>query len=63
MKHYAFEAVTYDGSVYCVGCLPNGISIDDDEVEPIVAGQEVDSYPTCDACGTEHDYMALLEGD
>lgn len=59
MKAYDFDAVTYDASVYCTECLPDGVSVDDEEVHPIFADSEWDSYPVCDACGTEHDYVSL----
>ena len=59
MKAYDFEAVTYDGAVYCTGCLPDGVDADSEGVYPIFADSEWDSYPVCDACGAEHDYMSL----
>lgn len=54
-----FEAVTYDGAVYCVGCLPEGLSVDDESVSPVFCGSEWDYYPTCDVCHCEHDYVSL----
>jgi hypothetical protein len=59
MKAYDFEAVTYDADVYCVGCLPDGVSVDDEEVGPIFADSEWDHYPVCVHCGTVHDYVSL----
>jgi hypothetical protein len=47
------------GVLYCTGCLPKGVPLDWPKVFPIFAGAEVDSYPMCEACGTEHDYMVL----
>ena len=60
MKAWDFEAVVYDGSVYCVECLPAGVSVDDDTVSPIFADSEWDSAPTCDMCGEAHDYMHVM---
>lgn len=57
MKSYDYDAVAYDGAIYCTGCLPGEAPAD--EVMPIFADSETDSYPVCDVCGTEHDYMSL----
>lgn len=63
-----YDAVTYDGAVYCVGCLDSvnegrmehqRVTEDCDEVSPIFADSEWDYYPTCDVCHTEHDYVSL----
>ncbi len=59
MKSWDFEAVTFDGGVYCKGCLPQGVKLDDSRVSPVFADQEWDSYPTCDKCGTQHKYVSL----
>jgi hypothetical protein len=65
MKSYDFEAVAYfpgygqGASVLCAGCLPDGVSVEDQRVHPIFASEEVDAYPTCDKCGRLHDYMNL----
>ena len=61
MKAWDFDAVVYDGAVYCVECLPDGVSTDDDDVCPIFASDEWDYAPCCDDCGYEHDYMSVLE--
>ena len=61
MKAWNFECVAYDGAIYCVQCLPEGVQEDNEEVSPVFATEEVESYPTCDACGAEHDYMCLIE--
>ena len=63
MKAYEFEAVTYDGAVYCVDCLPEDVSLDDEEVCPIFASDEWDYAPVCDVCGMTHDYMNILNPD
>jgi hypothetical protein len=57
MHSFDFEAVTYDGAVYCVGCLPKGVSVDDEDVMPIFADSEWDHKPVCDHCHEAHDYM------
>lgn len=58
MKAYDYEAVEYMGEILCVECLPNGY--DYDEVEPIFADTEWDTYPVCDHCGETHDYVGLV---
>src|ERR671923_253380 len=63
MKSFDYEAVTYDGAVYCVDCLPDGVNVNDDEVSPIFADSEWDTAPVCDVCGTVHDYVTVLESD
>ncbi len=55
-----FEAVVYEGSVYCTDCLPEGVGVNDEGVTPIFASDEWDFAPTCDACSEEHDYMPIL---
>lgn len=63
MKLYDFDAVVYEGDVYCVGCLPEGVDLEDEEVHPIFASEEWDSAPACTSCGEIHDYMAVLDED
>lgn len=60
MNAFDYEAVAFDGSVYCVDCLPVGISVNSPDVMPVFADSEWDSYPVCDVCGYEHDYVNLL---
>jgi len=55
MTIWDYEAVTYESSVYCAGCLPDGISIDDDEVKPLFPTREWVYTPVCEKCGREHD--------
>jgi hypothetical protein len=63
MKAYDFEAVVFDGAVYCVDCLTHGTDVNADDVSPVFADSEWDVYPVCDACGTVHDYVSLtLDG-
>jgi len=59
MKSFDFEAVAYDGAVYCVECCP--VDVENEDVSPIFADQEWDYVPVCDVCGREHDYVTLLE--
>ena len=54
-----FDAVVYDGAVYCTGCLPEGVTEDSEEVHPAFADSEWDHYPVCDACGERHTYVNL----
>jgi len=61
VKSYDFDAVAYDAAVYCVLCLPPGVDLENEGVHPIFADAEVDAYPTCDVCGTLHDYVSLTE--
>ena len=72
MKSYDYDAVVYDGTCYCCGCLekackvPEGyehqqVTLDSDEVSPIFADSEWDGYPVCDHCGAVHDYVSLTD--
>jgi hypothetical protein len=63
MKAYDFDAVVYDGEVYCVECLPVGVDEESDEVSPIFADDEWDDAPVCCMCGGEHDYMSIINKD
>ena len=59
MKSYDYDAVVYDGSEYCVECLPEGVKVHDEDVSPIFADAEMDRPAICDNCGTEHTYMNI----
>jgi hypothetical protein len=59
MKSYDYNAVVYDGEIYCIGCLPPELM---DEAAPIFAGHAWDIVPVCCRCGQEHDYVTLLTG-
>ena len=61
MKSYDYEAVVYDSEVYCVECLPDGITANHEDVSPIFADQDWDYAPACCDCGYVHDYMSLIE--
>ena len=63
MKSFDFNAVTYDADIYCLDCLPDGVSGDSEDVSPIFAGSEWDYLPVCCVCGTEHDYVSILADD
>lgn len=59
MKSFDFYACAYDGAVYCNECLPDGITTEHEDVSPVFASSEWDSYPCCDKCHCEHDYVSL----
>lgn len=61
MQAWDFDAVAYGCETYCVQCLPDGVSVDDEEVTPIFATEEW-TYPgvTCSHCGGLHDYMCII---
>jgi hypothetical protein len=61
MKSHDFFAVIYKGEVLCTGCLPEGVTVQDEDVTQIFANSEHDRYPVCDKCNTEHDYVCLTE--
>lgn len=61
MKSYDFDAVAYDGEIYCIACLPEGVNSDHPEVSPIFADSEWDHYPVCGHCHGVHDYVSLTE--
>jgi len=58
MKSYDFEAVIYNGAVYCIDCCP--VDVDSEDVMPIFADQEWEYIPICEVCGAEHDYVSLI---
>ena len=60
MKAWDYDAVVYDGAVYCNECCP--VDIESDEVTPIFASDEWQAPgAVCDVCFTCHDYMGLIE--
>lgn len=59
MESWNFDAVTFDGDVYCNECLP--VDLDSEGVYPILASSKVDRYPACAVCGKKHDYMELAK--
>lgn len=64
MKAYHFEACVFNGDVYCNGCLPNNVTVTQNNVNPIFGSDTWDYYPTCCVCGTIHDYVTLtLRGE
>jgi len=63
MKSYDFDAVVYNSEIYCIECLPEGVTEDSEEVMPIFADSEWDLYPVCTVCHEIHDYVNLtIEG-
>lgn len=61
MKSYEFEAVIYNGNIYCCECLPPKVDINDDDVMPIFGDSEWEYIPTCCICGEQHIYVTLLD--
>jgi len=59
MKSYDYDAVFYDGEIYCNECCP--VNLNDEDVMPIFADSEWESYPVCCECGYEHDYMNIID--
>jgi hypothetical protein len=59
MKVYDYDAVAFDGDVYCIECLPEGVNPESEDCYPVFAGSEWDSYPVCCQCGQVHDYVSL----
>jgi hypothetical protein len=60
MKSFDFEAVAYDGEVFCVDCLPDDVDGGSEGVMPIFADSEWDYAPVCCICGEKHEYMTIL---
>lgn len=56
-----YEAVVYGGGIYCVECLPDGITERSEDVSPIFADAEWDSFPHCEHCGRAHTYVSLTD--
>ena len=61
MKAYDYNAVVYNGDVFCVKCLPHNVEVGSEEVFPIFAYEEWVHAPICCECGEEHDYVTILE--
>lgn len=61
MKSYDYYAAIFKGSIFCIECLPNGVTENDGEVRPIFASDEWDHSVTCEKCGEEHEYMNIIE--
>jgi len=57
MKSDFYAAYVFEGRTYCTDCLPPG---SEPEATPIFADAEFDSYPVCDVCGEQHDYVRLI---
>lgn len=61
MKSWDYEAVGYEGEIYCIDCLPDGVDMQSHGTSPIFTCTEWDVYPVCYVCGHEHDYVGLIE--
>jgi len=59
MKSYDYEAVIYDGEIFCRDCLPEQVL--EKDYEPIFADSEWDYFPVCSQCNFLHDYVNLTE--
>lgn len=57
MHAYDYEAVVFDGEVFCCECCP--ADVESDDVMPIFACSEWDAYPTCANCNAAHQYVGL----
>lgn len=63
MNDYDYEAAVYNDEVYCIDCLPDGVTPQSKEVTPVFACSAWDVYPVCCVCGCEYDYVVKLEND
>jgi hypothetical protein len=61
MKAFDYEAVVFDGEVYCVECLPERYNEDRDDCFPIFADSEWDYTPVCCVCDEAHMYMNIRQ--
>ena len=61
MRSDYYAAVTYDGGIYCLDCLPKGVTEEDEEVFPVFPDSEWSYVPDCDTCGELHHYVNVLE--
>jgi hypothetical protein len=52
MKTSHFEAVLYEEEVYCIKCLPKGVTRK--QVDPLDSRETWAQTPTCCVCGMEH---------
>lgn len=52
------EAVTWEYEVFCVACLPVGIRVENEDIEPIKSKSE-DIAPICVECGRAHYYAKI----
>ena len=58
MNGFHFNAVTFNGEVFCKECVPQGASVED--CEPIFATSEWEIAPMCSECGEVHDYVSVI---
>ena len=56
-----YDAVVWAGDIYCIECLPDGVDVESDDVQPIFTDSEWDYIPSCCVCGKEHDYIQLID--
>lgn len=61
MKSWDYEAVTFDGDIYCTGCVPE--NADKEEISPVFASDEwAGPHPRCGKCGYVFEYLGEEEG-
>ena len=60
MKAWDYNCVGYEGNIYCIGCLPDGVDMQSGDVSPIFECSTWDTYPVCCQCSREHDYVGLI---
>lgn len=58
MNAFDYDAVIYDGDVYCFSCLPENIN--ENDYEPIFVDSEWQEYPVCCECEEIHHYVKML---
>jgi len=58
MRAYDYDAVVYDGAVYCLDCLP--VEVEHPDVRPIFATDEWEYRPCCDRCGREVECVTVI---
>ena len=51
----------YDGEIYCIGCLPDGVNANNSEVTVFDSFKEWDELPECSACGEIFTEVRLSE--
>jgi hypothetical protein len=58
MKSYDYNAMVFDGDIYCIECLPSNAL--KEKCDAIFADSEWDHYPVCCECQTVHHYVQML---
>lgn len=58
MNAFDYDAVVYDGDIYCLYCLPDDAS--EDDYNPIFADSEWSQPPICSNCQEVHHYVKIV---